>query len=378
MLMRTLRSKMRWIMIAIAVLFVISIFGMYGFEGARKGRSPDHGEGGGDYVVVEIDGKPLMRSALDQSVRNMVSRMDVRDIKPEDIPRLYQATLDSIVTNQRLASEAGGSGLGATDAEIDHAVQEVSEQFPTKEAFMQYLDQSGVKMAEFRESIAEQIVQGKVVERASEGIEATDEEALDFYEKTKGLFFHSPAGFKVDYARFSDEKTAVRVVEELKLGDELKEAMESVASSDVISSTVDSGPVFMSEHSFKDELASFATLDTGAVGGPVLIASDDYFVGVKREIVPESTVPFDEVSGDVKSIIVEEKRREALESFFRDMRGRANVVVHDPELFHVPEVPAEVEEAAEVGESSDIEPSVTPEEVAGANPVAPEGGKEEE
>ena len=56
------------------------------------------------------------------------------------------------------------------------------------------------------------------------------------------------------------------------------------------------------------------------------------------------------------------------------MGGIEDLRVLDPDG----EQGVDVEEAAEVGESSDIEPSVTPEEVAGANPVAPEEGKEEE
>ena len=43
---------------------------MYGFGAPRASRQGE----GGDYVVAEIDGKALMRSSLDQSVRNLVSR----------------------------------------------------------------------------------------------------------------------------------------------------------------------------------------------------------------------------------------------------------------------------------------------------------------
>ena len=337
MLMRTLRSQVRWIMIAIVVLFVLSVFGMYGFDGARRGR-PQAGEGG-DYVVAEIDGKPVMRSALDQSVRNYVERMNVREIKPEDIPHIYQATLESLVINHRLALEAEQSGLKATDAELDAAVREVSEQFPTREAFMQYLDQTGVKMAAFRDNLATQIVQQKMVERASAGVAVTDEETLDFYEKTKALFFHSPAGYRMDYARLKNEAAAVGIVEAVEAGTEWKAVWESVVSDDIIERTPETGPVFVAESNFKEQLAVFADLEIGKIGGPALITSDDYFIGVKREKVEETTVPFDEVSGVVKALLTEEKRREAQSTFFRELRGKASVVIHDFDLFPKPEAP---------------------------------------
>ncbi len=338
--MRTLRSKVRWIMISIVVLFVLSIFGMYGFDGARRGR-PRSGEGG-DYVVAEIDGNPVMRSALDQSVRNYVDRMNVREIKPEDVPHLYQSTLESLVINHRLAMEAEQSGLKATDEELDAAVREVSEQFPTKEAFMQYLDQSGVKMAAFRENLATQIVQQKMVERVTAGITVTDQEALDFYEKTKSLFFHSPAGFTMDYARLKSEAAAAKIVEAVQQGTEWNAVWDSVASADLVERTPETGPVFVPESAFKEQLASFADLAIGAVGGPAQIASDDFFIGVKREKVEESTANYNEVSGDVKALLTEEKRRQAQSSFFSELRGKASVIIRDFDLFPKPEAPKEV------------------------------------
>jgi len=267
--------------------------------------------------------------------------MNVREIKPEDIPHLYQATLESLVINHRLAVEAERSGLKATDEELDAAVAEVSEQFPTKEAFMQYLDQSGVKMAAFRENLATQIVQQKMVERASAGIAVTDEEALDFYEKTKSLFFHSPAGYTMDYARLKNEAAAAKIVEEVRQGGEWNAVWDSVASDDLVERTPETGPVFVPESAFKEQLAAFAELELGMIGGPAQIADDDFFVGVKREKVEESTVAYDEVSGDVKALLTEEKRREAQSSFFRELRGKASVMIHDFDLFPKPEAPKE-------------------------------------
>ncbi len=337
MLMRTLRSQVRWIMIAVAVLFVLSIFGMYGFQGSSRGR-PQEGEGG-DYVVAEIDGRSVMRSALDQSVRNYVDRMNVRDITPDDIPRLYEATLESLVITHRLAVEAERSGLKATEDEINEAVREVSEQFPTKEAFMQFLDQSGIRMAEFRENLSTQIVQRKLVDRVSAGIAATDEDALEFYDKTKDLFFHSPAGYTMDYARLKNEDAAVKIVEAVGQGAEWNSVWESVASADIIERTPETGPVFVVGSAFQEELAPFVELEIGRIGGPVAVASDDFFIGIKREKVEESTVPFEAVSGDVKALLTEEKKREAQAAFFKDLREKASVVILDADLFPKPAAP---------------------------------------
>jgi hypothetical protein len=71
LLMRSLRENMRWIMFGFVVIFVLSIFGMYGFSGRQ--RAPK-GEGVQDYAVAEIDGKKVMRSTLEANVMNYVQR----------------------------------------------------------------------------------------------------------------------------------------------------------------------------------------------------------------------------------------------------------------------------------------------------------------
>ena len=345
MLMRTLRSQVRWIMIAIVVLFVLSIFGMYGFDSPRRSSS-----GGEDYIVAEIDGKAVMRSMLDEQLRNYVQRANIGDVTSADLPRLYQAALENIALVSRLAKEAEESGLKATEEEIDAAVKEISEQFPTKEAFMQYLDRSGIKMSAFRESIAQQVVQKKLMEKAVGTPEVKDEEVKDFYEKLKLPFFHSPAGYSMDFIRLKTKEEADKLLALLAEGKEWKEAVDTVTSDDVIEKTPESGPVFVPESSFRDVLAPLADIAVGEVSPAVEIASNDILIAVKRGKVEEKTAPFEEVSGDVKSLLTEEKSREAQSNFFRGLRERVNIVIHDHDLFPKPE--AKTEEPAPSQEKS--------------------------
>ncbi len=85
---------------------------------------------------------------LDEQLRNYVERAKCRDITSADSP-LYQAPWRTSPLSPGLPPRPKSQALSATDEEINAAVKEVSEQFPTKEAFMQYLDQSGIKMSRF-------------------------------------------------------------------------------------------------------------------------------------------------------------------------------------------------------------------------------------
>lgn len=338
MLMSTLRSQVRWIMIAIVILFVLSIFGMYGFQSPRK--TPSRGE---DYVVAEIDGKSVMRSLMDQQLRNYVETTNARDIGPEDLPKLYLATLKNMALISKLAEEAQNSGLKATEEELDAAVREVSDQFPTKEAFMQYVDRSGIKMKDFRDNLAHEIVQKKLLEQAAGAPVVTDEEAMEYYEILKPVFFQVPAGYTVDFIRLKTKEDADKVAAALAEGKEWNDAVNAVVSVDVIEKTPETGPVFLSGESMKESLAPLADLPLGKVSAPMEITSNDIMVAIKREKVEEKTTPFDEVSVDVKGLLTEEKKREAQAKFFKDLEDRTSIVILDQELFPKAEEKAEEE-----------------------------------
>ncbi len=328
MLMRTLRSQVRWIMVAIVILFVLSIFGMYGFNTPR--RTPSAGE---DYVVAEVDGRSVMRSTLEEQLRGYVERAGIKDITSADIPHLYKAALGNIVLFSRLSKEAAESGLKATEEEINEAVREVSDQFPTKEAFMQYLDRSGIKMSVFRENLATEVVQRKLMEKSMGSLEVSDEEIGELYEQLKPLFFHSPSGWSMDFVRVKTPESAEKIRVLLAGGGEWQDAIASVASDDIIDRTPDTGPVFFPESGFRDSMAVLKFMVQGEISPAMKIASDDVMIAVKREKVAEKTAPLEEVSGDVKAILTEEKARQAQADFFRGLQERAVVVIHDESLF---------------------------------------------
>ena len=73
--------------------------------------------------------------------------------------------------------------------------------------------------------------------------------------------------------------------------------------------------------------------------GPFEVASDDFVVIMKREALPDQILPLDEVSGDISNLLLSQKRSEVQHKFFHDLIERANVTVHDEELFAVPAVP---------------------------------------
>ena len=83
--MKFLRTQMKWIMAVIVVAFLLSTFLMYEGRGTRRtpGRNPDGSMA--DYEVAKINGRSLMRSELEQRLRNYLSQYSTRSIASVDM-----------------------------------------------------------------------------------------------------------------------------------------------------------------------------------------------------------------------------------------------------------------------------------------------------
>ncbi len=334
MLMRSLRENMRWIMFGFVVIFVLSIFGMYGFSGRQ--RAPK-GEGVQDYAVAEIDGKKVMRSTLEANVMNYVERNNVKDVSSNDLMAIRQAVLDGMIIETELAKAVQSRGVKASDQEIDDVIKQISSQFPTIEAFQKHLSDNDIKMDALRANIGTQLSQQKVVERAASTVVVTPEEVQEFYDKGKDAFFSRPAGRKVVYARFSNKEAADKIYEELKKdGSKWDALLEEVTSEDKKESIGYEAPVFVPESGMQDKFETLKDLSVGQVAPPIEITSNDIMVVLNKEVLEASTVSFDEVSNDIKALLTNQKNEEAQMKFVSELKENAKVVILDESIFPKP------------------------------------------
>ena len=87
-MMKFLRTQMKWIMAVIVVAFLLSTFLMYEGRGTRRtpSRNPDGTMA--DYEVAQINGRSLMRSELEQRLRNYLSTYSTRSMTSIDMPAI--------------------------------------------------------------------------------------------------------------------------------------------------------------------------------------------------------------------------------------------------------------------------------------------------
>jgi hypothetical protein len=338
-------------MVIIVLAFLVSTFLMYE-SGSRSGASSSGQMS--DYAVADVNGVRLMRSTLDQRVRQYIEEQGNREILSTDMPFIYQSALDQYVMERQMDQEVKESGIVISDADADQAMKEYADQvFPTREAFYQFLERSGRKVEDYKKNIAQQMANQRLFQESIGAVTVSEDEAAEFYESTKNLFFRQPAGFNIHLGNFASEDEAEKVRNSLLEGT----PWESATSGDVVDPAkvinVTTAPMFVPESAFDDYLAPMKSLDLGAVSAVFEVASDDFAVGVKSEAVDEKISPYDEVSADIRMLLQQQKERAAVTNFSQGLLGRARVVIHDPALF-----PPQTEEVLPVtdvpGVSSDV------------------------
>ena len=336
---------MRWIMVIIALAFLLSTFLMYD-SGSRRGGSGSSGEMA-DYAVADVNGRRLMRSALEQRVRQHLEELGNTELTSADWPYIYQAALDQYVMEQQLAQEVKDSGIKISDAEAEQAMKDYADQyFPTREAFYQTLERSGIKVADYKKNVAQQLASQQLVISSIGTVAVSEDEVAEFYENMKDLFFRQPSGFKISLANFSSKEEAEKLKGRLDEGMAWSMATsgDMVVSSDVVSITTE--PVFVPDSTFEDYLAPMKSLDIGVASPVFELSSEDFAVGVKDEKVEEQVSALDEVSADIRGLLLRQKESSALNNFNQELLGRAKIVIHDPSLF-----PSKSQEVLPVTES---------------------------
>lgn len=338
-MMKRLRTQMRWIMLVIAVAFLLSTFFMY--EGRGRRRGPRQAADGTmeDYEVAEINGRPLMRSDLEQRLRNYLENVGQRGTASLDMPALYRSLLDQVTFELQLAQEVRDRGIQVSDAEAEQMMKDYADQaFPTREAFYQSLERSGITVEDYKKGLARQMANEQLLRSAIGEVVISEDEAVQFYDSMKSLLYRQPEGFKVYLAQFAASADAEALRERLVGGESWQTATsdDAAVSRDVINVTAEA--IFLPESAFNTgALEPMKSLDVGQVSPVLELSSSDFAVGLKSEKVAERTTPYEEVSADIRMLLRQQKERQSFEDFEKSLMEKAKVVIHDASLFASPE-----------------------------------------
>lgn len=336
-MLRYLRSHVKAIMIAVIVLFVVSIFAGYGLYG-RSGKGSD---GQRDYAVAEVNGKNVMRSDIEKGTMQLAEQLgSEREVTSADIPFMRKAILDSTAIEAELEKEIKSRNIEVTQKEIDENYTKIMDSYPTREEFIAFMERSGITEVQVKSDIKKQISQRKIMDAISEEINVPDEEARKFYDSAKTFLYKQPAGFKVNIATFKSNEAAKLAQKSIEGGQGWDKVMEE-HKADIMSSTPYDKPVLITEQMMVDSLAALKDLPLNKVSPVMPVTSNDSYLAIKRNKEAEKQLSYNEVSADVVAMIKNQKAQGKQQEFYNELLSRATIKILDPQIFPA-EVSAEV------------------------------------
>ena len=339
-MMKFLRTQMKWIMAIIVVAFLLSTFLMYEGRGTRRtpGRNPDGTMT--DYEVAQINGRSLMRSELEQRLRNYLSQYSTRSFESLDMAAIYRSVLDQAILDSQLAKEVADKGITVSDAEADAAMKIYADTyFPTRETFYQLLANSGIKPEDYRKNLARQMASERLIREAVGVVTISEDKVSEFYDTMKNILYVLPEGFNVHMADFGTSSDAEYFRAKIADGAswDVLASGDELASHDLVNIT--KTPIRLPESSFRAGILSvLASIDVGQISPVFAVTSNDYGVAMKVAHVDAGFTPYSEVSGDIRMLLTQQEERSRLTAYEEELRKKANVVINDTELFTSPVV----------------------------------------
>jgi len=361
-IMRTLRTQVKWIMISVVVVFVVSILFMYG-GGSRGGKSESE-----DYPVAEINGMTLMRSQLYRSMVSLAEQSGRKDISAQDIVNFRIQVINDLAVGDELKKEVKNRKIKVSEEDVNASYQGLEDQFPTRESFMEYMKQMGITESKLKEQIREDLSRRALIQQAEEGVAATPEELQEAYDALKDMVFSRPHVIYVRVADFaSRDHVAQEAVEQMQDGVSWN-AMIATYLDDLRDFTSGDESIPFAENRVPPVLwDAMAGIGDARVAGPVELTSEDFYVLEKVSEELPQVLPLDEVSGDIQEMVLAQKKQNARNQFFDTLLKRAKIKILDESLFVAPPVEADVD--SQVGEEGEV---LVVEEVITEEPVAEE------
>jgi len=143
-------------------------------------------------VVVTVNSKEITQGILDAQVEQMMLGLRSR-VPPERLDQmrmqLEQQALDNLISKQLIDEKLASENISVTEEEYTNELAVLTARLPPGATLDVLLAQAGKTAEEFREEFTTGLKFRKLIEAQSGGsVEATEAEALAFYEENKKEF----------------------------------------------------------------------------------------------------------------------------------------------------------------------------------------------
>jgi parvulin-like peptidyl-prolyl isomerase len=256
-------------------------------------------------------------------------------------PELGRLIVDRLVDATLLHQEALRSGIQIRDAQVDVKLEELRSQFADEDSFRKAVAIGGFDEGRLRADLRKDLAIAELVQRRIEGaIGASEEELKDWYESRRGQL-QAPEEVRVSQilipvAPDADIELKQRARTQIEECQALVQASGNFAevarrrSQDPASAGTGGDLGWFSRpptggRRLPAELEQVAFGLSAGQLSPIVVSPEGYHLVLVSERRPSRTFTFDEVRGQIRATLLEQKRQQRLAELIQQLRGRAQI-----------------------------------------------------
>ena len=237
--------------------------------------------------------------------------------------QVREAAINDLLDQAWLTGEASEMDVSATDRELDNELATIKQdQFPTPEAFNDFLRESGFNMEEVRDRVRLQVLSRKIQDKITTSVtEVPDSEIEKFYESSQASFT-TPETRDIELIVTNNQAAADKAIEDLGDDPSAEEFAKVAREVSVHASKSEGGTTVATEGAFPDPAgADIMSAETAVIGGPIE-AGEQFYIYRVTKVTPEETKPLDEVREQITQQLLPTLQQQAMTDFVADYNAK--------------------------------------------------------
>jgi parvulin-like peptidyl-prolyl isomerase len=301
--------------LAFHLTLVVMVFSLLGCE-QWGGRLPGH-------VLARVNHEQITVEEFDREFKELILEPG-KEAEGASLGELKQAYLDQVIERKILVQEARRSGIKVSPEQLSQAISEIKKDYPG-EGFGEKLGLRGLTLEEWKTLLEEKLLAEKMIRSAVPYAEKVDDkEALEYYEAHRSEF-QLPQKVRARQIVVADEEEAIKILRRLKKG----ESFEKLAAGKSLGpEKVNGGDLgYFGQGERPAEFDQVFSMEVGAIS-EVIKSPYGYHIFRLDEKVEPRQIPFEEAKAGIVAEVLQKKREEDYESWFKRLKGKAKVEIN--------------------------------------------------
>jgi len=283
-----------------------------------------------DRIVAVVNNDIITMSELQNMAKTYEAQSGVKPAGPDE-KKMQREMLEALVDRKLAKAEAQRRGIVIADKEVDEALARFKQRnnIPDDATFAKGLSQAGLSLKEFRQQIADQMIQERMlVVVVGAKVSVSEAEVRRLYDqkfKKGGAQVHLvtlrmpyPLGATPEQKDATKEK-AETILNAVKRGESFAEAAgkQSLTLSDV---------GFVSQNDLDPRLAEFLDQLKPKEVAPVATQEGIQLIQAKERRSGEAR-PFEEVAPEIRRILQQQEMEKYFTEWARTLREKAHIKI---------------------------------------------------